>query len=176
MRHAMRFIRETAAPGADTPYTPDAMAEIVTALFEKIHPLAIGAIEQSYALAKLVAARCLGTHMDPEGGRERIQGIVDKLCDAYMSHNYQINRNEAREIGLKAIDAPPDVDKAMMDLLKFYLGRSLGLPSQPLRQGQVLKLHIAWLDSTDLQMRVEASYEVGPENQMKVTGDRWVPY
>ncbi len=59
----MAFIRETAKPSDLTTYTPEAMAQIVTALFDKIHPLAIGAIEQSYALAKLIGTRCLSTHM-----------------------------------------------------------------------------------------------------------------
>lgn len=46
MRHAMQFIREAAGTDKEMPYTPDAMAQIFTALFDKIHPLAIGAIEQ----------------------------------------------------------------------------------------------------------------------------------
>lgn len=41
MRHAMAFIRETAKPSNEMTYTPDAMAQIVTALFDKIHPLAV---------------------------------------------------------------------------------------------------------------------------------------
>ena len=43
MRHAMQFIREAAGTDKEMPYTPEAMAEIFSALFDKIHPLAIGA-------------------------------------------------------------------------------------------------------------------------------------
>ncbi len=176
MRHAMRFILETAKPSADTPYTPEAMAQIVTALFDKIHPLAIGAIEQSYALAKLIGTRCLGTHMNPVADKDKIGEIVNRLCDDYKSHSYQICRKEAREIGLNAVDAPANVDSAMMDLLRFYMGRSIGLPPVKPTAGQVLKMHLGWLDSANLQMRCEADAQVEKDDKMKVLGDRWVKY
>lgn len=178
MRHAMTFIRETAKPSDEATYTPEAMAQIVTALFDKIHPLAIGAIEQSYALAKLIGARCLSTHMTNPSEKASIDGIVNKLCDDYKSHAYPICREEARDIGLKAVDAPPDVDRAMMDLLKFYMARDIGLPKVGARPsaGQTLKLYIAWLDSTTKQIRVEQDAQVDKDNQVRPLGDRWVEY
>ena len=178
MRHAMTFIRETAKPSDETTYTPEAMAQIVTALFDKIHPLAIGAIEQSYALAKLIGARCLSTHMTNPSERASIDGIVNKLCDDYKSHAYPICRKEARDIGLKVVDAPPNVDRAMMDLLKFYMARDIGFPKTALRPspGQTFKLYIAWLDSANKQMRVEQDTLVEKDNQARPVGDRWIEY
>ncbi|MFH1674122.1 MAG: hypothetical protein ABIF87_11955 [Pseudomonadota bacterium] len=143
MRHAMTFIRETAKPGNLINYTPEAMAQIVTALFDKIHPLAIGAIEQSYALAKIIGSRCLQTHMINTDEMVTIEKIVNKLCDDYKSHAYPICRNEAREIGLKVVDAPPDVDRAMIDLLKFYMARDISLPKTDLKPGQTFTLKTA---------------------------------
>ena len=176
MRHAMTFIRATAKPSDLATYTPEAMAQIVTALFGKIHPLAIGAIEQSYALAKLIGTRCLSTHMTNPDEIVNIEGIVNKLCDDYKSHAYPICRNEARDIGLKVVDAPPDVDRAMIDLLKFYMARDVGFPKTALRPGQTFKLNIAWLDSTNKQMRVEQDTVVEKENQVRPVGDRWLEY
>jgi hypothetical protein len=165
---------ETAKP--DSPYTPDAMAHIVTALFEKIHPLAIGAIEQSYALAKLIGAQCLATHMDPVTENEKINEIVDKLCDGYKSHSYEINRVEARKIGLNVLDAPSDLDEAMIELMKFYFSRRNGTLTSPPTKGQKFKTYIAWLDSIDLQMRVEADMYVVETDKIQSQGDRWVEY
>jgi hypothetical protein len=176
MRHAMTFIRETTKPSDLTTYTPEAMAQIVTALFDKIHPLAIGAIEQSYALTKLIGTRCLSTHMMNTDERVTIEGIVNKLCDDYKSHAYPICRNEAREIGLKVVDAPPDADRAMIDLLKFYMARDISFPKTALKPGQTFKLNIAWLDSTNKQMRVEQDTRVDKENQVQSEGDRWLEY
>jgi hypothetical protein len=176
MRHAMQFIMETARPGNNEPYTAEAMAHIVTALFDKIHPLAIGAIEQSYALAKLIGVKCLSTHMDPRNDQDKIQRIVDRLCDDYKSHAYEINRREAKDIGLKVVDAPDNVDAAMINLLKFYTSRNAGLPSSPPRRGDKIKMYIAWLDSTDLQLRVEGEYEVLDGGNTRILGDQWVSY
>jgi hypothetical protein len=178
MRHAMAFIKETAKPSNEMTYTPEAMAQIVTALFDKIHPLAIGAIEQSYALAKLIGARCLGTHMTSSGDEAKIDKIVNRLCDDYKSHAYPICRKEARKIDLKVVDAPPNVDRAMMDLLKFYLARNVGLPNNVagLKQGQRFELHIAWLDSADKQMLVRQDTSVVKDNELRSMGDRWVEY
>jgi len=174
----MTFIRETAKPSEKMTYTPDAMAQIVTALFDKIHPLAIGAIEQSYALSKLIATRCLSTHMTSPDDKESIEKIVNKLCDDYKSHAYPICRKEARDIGLKVVDAPPSVDQAMMDLAKFYMARDIGFPKTTVRPspGQTFKLYIAWLDSINKQMRAEQDTLMEKDNKARPVGDRWVEY
>lgn len=176
MRHAMQFIREAAGP--DATYTPDAMAEIFKALFDKIHPLAIGAIEQSYALSKLIATRCLETHMDASADAAKIKGIVDRLCDEFKSHAYQIGRHEARALGLNVVDAPPDVEKAMMELYKLYVGRPVAPmnPGVSPKAGTFVRLHIAWLDSTDLNLRVETQQVVQADQTLKAVSDEWVPY
>lgn len=178
MRHAMTFIRETAKPDAGTTYTPDAMAQMVTALFNKIHPLAIGAIEQSYALSKLIATRCLGTHMTRPEDKKSIENIVNRLCDDYKSHAYPICRREARDIGLKVVDAPTNVDQVMMDLARFYMARNIGLPQTTVRPspGQTFKLYIAWLDSVNKQIRVEQDTRVEKDDHFRAIGDRWVDY
>jgi hypothetical protein len=175
MRHAMQFIREAAGSDKEIPYTPEALAQIFSALFDKIHPLAIGAIEQSYALSKLIGTQCLSTHMDPEAEGARIKEIVDRLCDAYKSHQYQINRAEARRIGLKAVDAPAAVETAMMDLFRFYLARPF-LPSPPPSAGQVFEAHIAWLDSTAAHYRVKAHMVGDSDGKLQFRGDEWVAY
>jgi hypothetical protein len=175
MRHAMQFIREAAGSDREMPYTPEAMAQIFSALFDKIHPLAIGAIEQSYALSKLVGTQCLSTHMDAETDAAKIREIVDQLCDAYKSHSYQISRAEARKIGLKAVDAPDDVSDAMMALFRFYVARPLMPPTQP-TPGQQFQAHIAWLETTALHFRVEASCVVDQDGALKFLADQWVAY
>ena len=174
MRHAMQFIRETAGTGGGG-YSPEAMAQIFTALFDKIHPLAIGAIEQSYALAKLVATRCLETHMNPEAESAVIKALVDRLCDDFKSHAYQISRAEAKRIGLKVSDAPADLEGAMLKLLRFYLARNRAPWGTPVAN-KPFKHIIAWIDSQHLTNRVEAFAQVGPNMEMKPTGDSWVTY
>jgi hypothetical protein len=175
MRHAMTFVKEAFGPG--TTYTSDAQARILTALFEKVHPLAIGAIEQSYALSKLIARRCLSTHMDPKGQAEDIARIADALCDEFKSHQYEINRREAQQLGLKVTSASPDVEAAMLEVLKFYVSRPIyPLTQGPPADGSQITGVIAWLETRELYMRVVADYQVGQGGQLKALGDRWVKY
>jgi hypothetical protein len=175
MRHAMQFIREAAGTDKEMPYTPDAMAQIFTALFDKVHPLAIGAVEQTYALSKLIGRQCLGTHMDPEADAAKINEIVDKLCDDYKSHQYQISRDEARKIGLKVENASDDADAAMMDLFRFYVARPF-MPATPPGPNQQFQGYLAWLDSTALHLRVEGQFTVDNEAKVAPIGDQWVTY
>lgn len=175
MRHAMEFIRNAAGQGKEMPYTPEAMAQIFTALFDKIHPLAIGAIEQSYSLAKLVGKKCLATHMDPTKEEAKINEIVDKLCDEYKSHSYEIGRREARTLGLKVTDAESNLHAALVRLLRFYVSRPI-FPKPLPSKGKSFKGQIAWLESTALHFRVEATYRVEDEGSYKVLGDQWVAY
>ena len=178
MRHAMQFIKEAANSGdqAGTPYTPDALAKIFTALFDKIHPLAIGAIEQSYALAKLVAKRCLGTHMTGASAKGEIDRIVDALCDDYKSHAYQISRHEAKEIGLKIHDASPAVDAILTDLFKLYKARPLGPFGTSTRLGAEALMQIAWVDSKKQKFRCEQQVTFTENSSLKKGGDRWMVY
>jgi hypothetical protein len=175
MRHAMQFIREAGRAGEEFAYTPEAMAEIFTALFDKLHPLAIGAIEQSYALAKLVATRCLETHMTGPGAATEIQGIVDRLCDSYKSHAYQIPRSEAKTIPLKVKFASKSLDDRVMRLYRHYVARPMGPPALP-PAGIPFKSHIAWLDSSSMQLRCVGEQLVQVDGATQYLGDRWVAY
>lgn len=175
MRHAMSFVKE--AFGPKTKYDADAMARILIALFDKVHPLAIGAIEQSYALAKLIARRCLSTHMDEKAQAKEIARIADALCDEYKSHQYEINRAEAKKLGLKVTYATAAVEGAMNELLKFYVSRPVTTPpSAPPAPGSQLTGVIAWLESTQMSMRVVADWTVDQAGQLKPIGDRWLTY
>lgn len=177
MRHAMQFIREAAPTETGLIYTPEAMAQIFSALFDKIHPLAIGAIEQSYALAKLIGTRCLETHMGTtDAEREKIGSIVDRLCDQYKSHSYPISRAEAKAIGLKVQFASDTQEALMLELFKFYAARRLGPFGGQVAPGKTIQMHLAWLDSIKLKFRAEQDAVVGPKNEIENRGDRWVSY
>lgn len=175
MRHAMQFIRESGKVGKEFEYSPEAMAQIFTALFDKLHPLAIGAIEQSYALSKLVATRCLETHMTGTSSAAKIKKIVDSLCDDYKSHQYQIPRIEAIKLGLPVVAATSAEDAALMSLHRHYLARPVMPASQP-PPNSVFVAHIAWFDSTGLQLRCQATQNVDGTGKVTPAGDPWVPY
>ena len=172
MRHAMHFIREAAPNDPTFTYTPEAMARIFEALFNKIHPLAIGAIEQSYALAKLIGKKCLSTHMKDD----EIDTIVNKLCDDYKSHQYQISRREAKELGLKVIDASAPLEGVLLELLAFYSARPIGPFGTQLKSGQRVTMQIAWIDSLRLKFRCEQTSVLNQQLGLENEGDSWAVY
>lgn len=178
MIHAMNFIWNTSSEGDERrEYSPEALATIFTALFDKIHPLAIGAIQQSYALAKLVATKCLSTHLNPVDDAEKIQHIVDVLCDGLKSHAYQISRREAREIGLNVVDATADEERAMFNIYKLFASRPITPQgSKPFGPGYLGQAEIAWLDSSGLNFRVDTKIKVENDGKPQFMGDRWEPY
>jgi len=116
LRHVLEFIEREM--GKDL--APDAAATVYTALFDKVHPLAIGALEQSWALARQISERVLSTHMDTDAEKEKIGAIVDRLSDYYKSHLYQIGRREARGMGLNVVDASDEEAAAMWLLYVAY--------------------------------------------------------
>ena len=122
LRHVLDFVKREM--GEDL--SPDAAARVYTALFDKVHPLAIGALEQSWALANQVTERVLSTHMDPEADGEQIEALCNRLSDHYKSHVYPISRREAQEMGLPVRDATGDESTAMWNLYLAYRGLQIG--------------------------------------------------
>jgi hypothetical protein len=97
LKHVVDLLKRE---GPEENYTPEALATIFSTMFEYVHPLAMGAIEQSYALAKLISVKLLSTHMDPEKDKEKIKYIANELSDNMKSHVYQIGWQEAKNLGL----------------------------------------------------------------------------
>ena len=95
--------------------------------------------------------------------RREIQAIVDRLCDDYKSHQYQISRQGGAQDRPEGCDAPDDVESAMMDIFRFYMARPF-MPFTsitPPTPGQSFQAHIALarLDES-AHARIEGKYEV----------------
>ncbi len=115
LRQCVEFIKqEIISP------TPEAMSDLFVALFDKVHPLAIGAIQQSYALSRLITRKALSAHMDPLEDKEAIDHIVEAFSDGFFSHNYRIGWREAQAMGLKVKYAEEEVWEAMDALYHNY--------------------------------------------------------
>lgn len=71
----------------------DEAGPIVGQLFAYVHPLAIGAIEQSNELSRLITRKVLATRRDKISS-EQVAEIVEQLAGRYFSHGYPISRGE----------------------------------------------------------------------------------
>ena len=75
-------------------------------LSNKVHPLVLGQIFRSRQQIRDLAGRLLRRHTD---NQDQIEQIVDFLCSESGSHDYTINRREAKRLGL-------NVEKCSEDL------------------------------------------------------------
>jgi ATP-dependent protease ClpP protease subunit len=87
------------------------------ALFQYVHPLAIGAVDRSSSLSIKLCKEILSYHMKDEDSAEQISR---HLNSNYPSHNYPITLREAERIGLKARDLDPQVNELLLKLNGLY--------------------------------------------------------
>jgi hypothetical protein len=103
--------------------------EDLTKIFNKfveaspqIHPLALGNVNRTHNLIRLIAKRLLKSHKNKMRDDE-IEKVVEYFTEKLYSHQYFIGRKEAREdLGVKFIvDADAVLSQAMSDLYLEYV-------------------------------------------------------
>jgi len=98
--------------------------ELITCVFSRlaadVRPLALGNVHRAKEQIKMLTEELLLLHIS-EAEKVRIGEIVETFTRKLFSHDYLIGRKEAKKIiGSEVVDAPPDVEKAMMDLYSSY--------------------------------------------------------
>jgi len=102
--------------------------EKLAAIFNKfveanpqIHPLALGNINRTHNLIRILAKRLLKSQKMPMR-EEQIEKIVDYFTEKLYSHQYFIGRKEAKDdLGLQTVRyADNNLSKAMTDLYEEY--------------------------------------------------------
>lgn len=171
LRHCMEFVTEQIGDA-----NPESRAMILTALFEKVHPLAIGAIQQSYALSRLISTKALSTHMDPNTQKEQIERIVDAFTDEFFSHHYRIGWREAQEKGLPITHAEGELWETMWGLYKHY--QAFFTLARPSAQDQIAQ-PIVWIDNLSRRRILEEVSSVKLDQntgslQAKKAESRWL--
>jgi len=88
----------------------------------QIHPLALGNINRTHNLIRILAKRLLKSHKSPMR-EEEIEKIVDFFTEKLYSHQYFIGRKEAKEdLGVKSVVyADENLAKAMTELYEAYV-------------------------------------------------------
>jgi len=171
LRHCVEFIKKEMGVSA-----PDSLATVLCALFDKVHPLAIGAIQQSYALARLISSNALGTHMDPVKEKEQIDDIVNAFSDRFFSHQYFIGWKEAKQTGLNVTYAGEGLWEIMWALYKHY--QAYFGAARPLGQTQIGQ-PLVWIDSHQQRRILEEIYSTAEGGraeglQAKRPTSRWL--
>lgn len=172
LRHCVEFVKQEIGDSE-----PESLATILAALFDKIHPLAIGAMQQSYALSRLISTKALSTHMNPDTEKEQIEKIVNAFSDEFFSHHYRIGWKEAKDKGLKVTCAADELWETMWALYKHYQVY-FGLTREIGERGQVAQ-PIAWIDSVHQRRILEEVLAVSTTRhegmiEVKKATSRWL--
>ena len=79
----------------------DLLAKLSERLATDIRPLALGYAYRQYIKAREDARKLLELHMDAIHEKPKIDKIIETLVEKLYFHLHHINRNEAKDIGLK---------------------------------------------------------------------------
>jgi hypothetical protein len=129
LKHCLEFVKRSVKKN-------EPMGPIVNELFNKVNPLAIGAIEQSYELSRLITRKVLSTRKKKLPG-DQVDRIVDRLAGKYFSHGYPISREEVVEdLGLPVTRTDPgdSLFNAIEALNTYYteiFEKSIQVPTGP---------------------------------------------
>jgi hypothetical protein len=124
------------------------ISSVFSQLATDVRPLALGNVHRATQQIKKLTEKLLRLHLnDDEKGR--IDPIIDVLTRTLFSHDYIIQRREAKEIiGREVVDPTENAEKAMM------------------------ALHAAYADDLELNKPYNAEWELGKESQKTLSLQR----
>jgi hypothetical protein len=124
-----------------------------------IRPLALGNAYRHYVKAREDAKKMLSLHMDCRKDKKKIKKIIEILVTKLHFHGHNINRAEAKEIGLNVINADTivkeenNLENLIWELYKDYeIDLELGTPykdSLPQGTEEIIKIPIKFVESTE---------------------------
>jgi hypothetical protein len=188
----MQFVRERADIASEAGLT-----QAMTLLAQQVHPIALGHLHRAHRLAKQQAEKLLSLHMDPAAEHGQISEIVENVVSKLWAHEYKIGRREARDLGLKAVDAESEAEAALWTLFEAYeSAMELRKPINPATAFQpgetkatLSNLTLAYVESTErtdaYQFDMELNRPIaptppsqpqqfGPQVQVTITRQEWV--
>lgn len=88
------------------------LAVVLNSLNSKVHPLVLGEVYRARAQIKKLAEKLLNQQIKEKKKKKKIKKIIDFLCSESGSHDYTINRKEAKD------DLSLNIEKPNMELYK----------------------------------------------------------
>lgn len=125
-------------------------ADALKTLSGRIHPEILGKITRTRREIRIIATRMLRLHIDDE---DRISKIINHLVENLPSHQYMINRNEAKEIGLpvESLDARlEDISSKIMTSYIDEIGMEepgLAIDFEPSKTTKVIEMKRAFIET-----------------------------
>lgn len=113
-----------------------ALSNIMIKLSEYVHPLVLGQVYRARAQIKMLAEKLLTNQVNDS---TKIKDIISFLCSDSGSHDYTINRREAKNVLGLNVEKPDDelysIIKEIYDDISDELG--FGIPFDPIAVSQI---------------------------------------
>jgi hypothetical protein len=122
IKSLMRFLSEYAPLASGEVQTPDTQRpapDLLPALLQQIHPLAIANLQQADTLSREVTRKALSLHLHPENAA-RVEQLVELFNGGFHSPMYTAGRGELREAGLPVTDADEELWSSIWGLAQLY--------------------------------------------------------
>lgn len=145
--------------------------EELTKIFNKfvestpsIHPLALGNVNRTHNLIKVLAKRLLKSHKESLK-EDEIEKVIEFLTEKLYSHKYYIGRKEAREdLGIKSVVfADKELSDLMTDIYEEYNSvmnfTKIWNPEAEFSTGAMKQYSIAYVESAELSNRFEINMQ-----------------
>lgn len=129
LKHCLQFVKRNVPEG-------EKVGPILNQLFSQVSPLAIGALEQSYELSRLITQKVLATRKKPLAPKV-VKNIVDRLAGKYFSHGYFISRGEVETdlqipvTRMEPEDEPFAASEALNGYYKSMFEKEVPVPGAP---------------------------------------------
>ena len=91
------------------------MASIFTFLSGQIHPIVLGQVFRARSQIQFLARKLLKNQLR-DAEKEKVDGLISFLCSESGSHDYSIDRDEGRELGLKIESPSEDLYKLLRNI------------------------------------------------------------
>lgn len=151
-------------------------AEALKILAERINPETLGKVSRTRKEIRTIATNLLKLHLSEDS---IIKEVVFKLVEELPSHQYFINRGEAKDMGLPIKNMDKKSEEISFDILKSYRdeaamdepGISINFTSQ--EPSKSIELSRGFVESRDKSFAFRTQYTFHRDGKVERKGDRW---
>lgn len=149
-----------------------ALAASVAKLTDRMDAVSIGRAFRTHTHIREVARLMLGSRSEPASD-EATANIVTTLAEKVYAHGHAIGRREATDLELPVVEASPDLDAVMWDLLTEY--EDLLKVNDPVDPMEKIRGADEWRDETSLAA-IESAWGLHEyQGTIEVKGKRQMP-
>lgn len=151
-------------------------AEALKILADRISPEVLGKISRTRKEIRTIATNLLRLHLDDE---VTIKKIVAKLVLELPSHQYFINRREAKEIGIEVDKMDKKTEEISVKILKSYRNEAkmdepgVSINFSPQQMTKSMELSRAFIETRNESYAFRSKYIFHRDKNIERKGDRW---